>query len=407
MRHLSGSANLPSDFACRNAPDCDNPNCQICSFVAQLEDSTVNAISVQDVLSGSAKLPFTTRLTWLATQSECADLRQVHAHLKQGTRPSKKVTNARDVKRYLSTVSVARDGLLVVRKEEPFAPVCECVANPWHILPGLLTALHTKLEHPISHQLKQVVNRYFFALDLDQSIDHTTSSCHQCATLKQFPHMLVEQSTCHPPEAVGVNFAADVIRRQRQFILVLRESVTSFTCACIVDNERHSTLREALLRLCAVLRSPDGPTATIRTGPAPGFQSLAKDTSLRQHGIVIDLGRTKNKNKNPVAEKAVQELKSEILRQDPSGNPVSPLNLALAVSRLNSHIRGRGLSACEMWVQSDQFTSSQLHLLDQQLIADQQLLRKQNHPHSQSSKNPKGRLKKTKFTPVGVGGSGH
>ena len=117
---LSGSAKLPFTTrstwlaTCPNAPDCDNPNCQICSFVAQLEDSTVNAISVQDVLSGSAKLPFTTRSTWLATQSECANLRQVYAHLKQGTRPSKKVTNARDVKHYLSTVSIARDGLLVV-----------------------------------------------------------------------------------------------------------------------------------------------------------------------------------------------------------------------------------------------------------------------------------------------------
>ena len=51
-----------------------------------------------------------------------------------------------------------------------------------------------------------------------------------------------------------------------------------------------------------------------------------------------------------MAEKAVQELKAEILRQDPSGNPVSPLNLALAVSCLNSRIQGRGLSAYEMWV---------------------------------------------------------
>ena len=149
------------------------------------------------------------------------------------------MTNARDVKRYLSTVSIAHDGLLVVRKEEPFAPVHECIVIPRHVLPGLLTALHIKLEHPTSHQVKQVVIRYFFALDLDQSIDHTTSSCHQCATLKQFSCMLVEQSTCHPPEAVGVNFVADVIRCQRQFILVLRESVTSFTCACIVDSECH------------------------------------------------------------------------------------------------------------------------------------------------------------------------
>ena len=150
--------------------------------------------------------------------------------------------------------------------------------------------------------------------------------------------MLVEQSTCHRPEAVGVNFAADVIRCQRQFILVFRESVTSFTSACIVDNEHHATLREALLRLCTVLRPPDGPTATIQTDPAPGFQALAKDTSFRRHSIVIDLGHTKNKNNNPVAEKAVQELRAEILCQDPSGDSVSPLNLALAVRRLNSRI---------------------------------------------------------------------
>ena len=99
---------------------------------------------MQDVLSGSAKLPFTTRSTWLATQSECADLCRVHAHLRQGTRPSKKVTNARDVKRYLSTVSVARDGVLVVHKEEPFALVRECIVIPRHVLPGLHTALHIK-----------------------------------------------------------------------------------------------------------------------------------------------------------------------------------------------------------------------------------------------------------------------
>ncbi len=64
----------------------------------------------------------------------------------------------------------------------------------------------------------------------------------------------------------------------------------------------------------ASLHSPNGPTATIRTDAAPGFQALAKDASLKRHCMVIDLGRTKNKNKNPVAEKAVQELKAAILR---------------------------------------------------------------------------------------------
>lgn len=31
IKHLAGSANIPSDFASRNAPDCDQSNCQICN----------------------------------------------------------------------------------------------------------------------------------------------------------------------------------------------------------------------------------------------------------------------------------------------------------------------------------------------------------------------------------------
>ena len=40
VRHLAGSANVPSDFSSRNAPVCNKPRCQICSFVALMEDSS-------------------------------------------------------------------------------------------------------------------------------------------------------------------------------------------------------------------------------------------------------------------------------------------------------------------------------------------------------------------------------
>ena len=39
-------------------------------------------------------------------------LRRVHAHPVQGTRSSRRVTNARDVKRYLQVATVAKDGLV-------------------------------------------------------------------------------------------------------------------------------------------------------------------------------------------------------------------------------------------------------------------------------------------------------
>ena len=79
-----------------------------------MEDSVVRSTSVQDIRCLS-RLPFTTRSAWAQIQSQCPDLRRTHAHLKQGTRPSKKLTNIRDVKRYLNVASIAK-GLLVVHR---------------------------------------------------------------------------------------------------------------------------------------------------------------------------------------------------------------------------------------------------------------------------------------------------
>ena len=102
LKHLAGSANIPSDFASRNAPECNEPNCQICGFILRTEDSVVRSVCVQDILNDKHSLPFTTRSAWLSIQADCPDLRRTHAHLKQGTRLSKKSTTVKDVKRYLS-----------------------------------------------------------------------------------------------------------------------------------------------------------------------------------------------------------------------------------------------------------------------------------------------------------------
>ena len=91
LQHLAGKANLPSDFTSRNAPDCSEPNCQICNFVHEMEDSVVRNVSIHDILNSRSNLPFTTRSAWQQIQHDCPDLRRVHAHLNQGTRPSKKL----------------------------------------------------------------------------------------------------------------------------------------------------------------------------------------------------------------------------------------------------------------------------------------------------------------------------
>ena len=386
IRHLAGSANIPSDFASRNAPQCDEPTCQICTFVDRTEDSVVLRVSTEDIMSGATKLPFSSRASWFAIQAECQALRRAHAHLIQGTRPSKKLTNIQDVKRYLNVATIASDGLLVVKRNEPLAPARECIIIPRPVLPGLLTALHIQLDHPSCHQLKLMTRRYFYALDMDKSVDQVSSSCHHCASLRKIPTTMVEHSTEDPPNSVSIAFAADIMKRNRQCILIVRESITSFTAATIIDNERRETIRDALVQLCLQLRPLDGPSAVIRTDSAPGFASLVNDALLTKYRLRIETGRIKNPNKNPVAERAIQEVEEELLHQDPS---VTPMVLSVVTARLNSRIRARGLSAQEMYTQQDQFTNNQLPVSDQRLIRDQYHQRSVNHPYSARAKAPK------------------
>ena len=401
VRHLAGSENLVSDFASRNAPECQEPRCQICSFIQQTEDSVVRSLSATNITDSIQKLPFTTRSAWINIQSECPDLRRTHAHLRQGTRPSKKLTNIKDVKRYLNVASIAKDGLLVVKHHDPLSPPTEMIIIPREVLDGLVTALHIKLDHPTKHQLELVMKRHFYALDIRKSIERACDTCHTCASLIKIPKTLIHQTTESSPEAVGLCFAADVLKRNRQLVLVVRESVTSLTSACIIEDERHDTLRDNLMQLVLGLHPLDGPPAVIRVDPAPGFVALKEDETLKRFRLSIEIGRVKNPNKNPVAEKAIAELEDEILRQTPRGGSISKLDLTVAIARLNSRIRYSGLSAREMWTQRSQFTNEQLPLSDRDNISKQHDIRIANHPFSEQSKFKSASIRPTPKLSVG------
>ena len=123
---------------------------------------------------------------------------------------------------------------------------------------GLIGSLLIKLNHPSCHQLQMVFQRQFFTLDMTDAISHVTSACHMCASLKSFPSTLVSQSSDDPPVVIGISFAADVIKRHCQFILVLRECSTSLTASCLIPDKKHDTLRDALTKLIVSLHPLDG-----------------------------------------------------------------------------------------------------------------------------------------------------
>ena len=149
---------------------------------------------------------------------------------------------------------------------------------------------------------KDLVEQILFALNVDRAIDDCTNSCHLFNLLKSVPSELFEQTSIEVPRSIGIQFSADVLRRSGQKILLVRGIFSSFTVGLIVSNERADALREGLLQATTDLKHPTG--SLIRVDDAPGLVALQTDNVLTNFGIQIDLGRTKNVDKNATADKS-------------------------------------------------------------------------------------------------------
>ena len=388
VMHIKGSSNVFSDFASRHPVQCKSEGCSICDFVNNTANASVSEVTisesvrevtVSDIMSGKAKVPYTTKSSWLSVQKRCSKLSEVHRYLTTGATISKKNKKKRldnkltDVKRYLNVgVSVMPGGplkgLLVVKQSTPFKPDTYRTVIPKKISDGLLTALHLTLEHPTANQLKLVFSRDFFCLNLDALAKKVSDTCFICSALKHLPSTNHKQSTSVPEDVIGCRFSVDVVNRHSQSILLARENITSYSDATIIPNEQASTLRDGILILMARLRSQQGPSTIIRTDPASSLRSLVNDKLLAKYNMSIELGEPKNKNKNPIAESGIKELHAEFKRIQPLGGKVSDSTLAQAVNNMNSRIRQNKLSASEAWTKRCMTTCEPLVVDDKSLI---------------------------------------
>ncbi len=387
LSHIKGPENTISDYGSRHPVQCNDSSCQICTFVNELMDSVVRPVNIKDILDGTSRMPFLNKQAWKSAQQECHQLRRTVAHLRAGTRPSRKTRGMRNVKRYLTLCSIDESGLLIVRKPDPYLHQRKLIVVPKDILPGTLHALHLHFTHCTETQLQKLFHRYFYCIGSDNVIKTVVENCHQCTSMKKVPTELFEQSSSASPTTVGQKFAFDVIKRRKQNIFAIRDIHSAYTVASIIPDETGPTLRSVLLSDSSFLR---GPTCTIRVDNAPGFISLKGDKLLQSHGLQLEYGNSKNINKNPCAEKYNQELETELLKVDSSGSPVTDSTLQLAIHTLNTRIRNRGLSAKEIITCRDHITGKQLQFSDAELCERQERLREQNHHSSAKSKAPNG-----------------
>ena len=235
--------------------------------------------------------------------------------------------------------------------DAPFLPSRELIVVPQRVLPGILTSLHLYFNHPSIRQLQKIFNRAFFALNVDAAISAAFSLFTHCQSLLTLPKELHLQSTSAPAACPSIDFACDIMRRYKQFVFVLWNTFSPFTSTILIPNERSVSLRTALLSIASAQRASPQTPVLVRVDNAPGFKSLR---------------RAKNVNRNPVAETAIRELGSEILRFNLV--VLTDETFALITSQLNSRICSCGLSAWEIAHQRDQCSGLQLPFMMSSLL---------------------------------------
>ena len=142
VSHITGSKNIPSDYASHHPMSCPESSCQICKFVSEMEESVVYSLTGHQALQKGCENP------------GCEVL--------------------------LQRMTIASEGLLIEVCDAPFHPANERIVVSRSVLHGLITAVHLCFNHPSPYRMKQVMERYFYALDMEGAIKTTCSSCHHC-----------------------------------------------------------------------------------------------------------------------------------------------------------------------------------------------------------------------------------
>ena len=238
--HMPGKKLSLVDNIGRNPTRCSETKCQICKFVhEQIEmgekASNIMNISAQDVIDGKVAIPFTQTESWLNAQKKDDTHRKLTNLIRTSQAPIKKKTGNDNTKLKLlhnlykeGKLKIMKNGLIIIKHKNEDGSTSNATSIPTVMFPGLIHALHRKLSHPSKLQLSKLVARHFYTPGYLRIIEEVTNACELCAAVKTLPKETFTQST-GKMEGFGANLSADVIERNGQQILIVREKLSSYT----------------------------------------------------------------------------------------------------------------------------------------------------------------------------------
>ena len=380
IQHKPGTTMNTSDYLSRHPLKCDDQKCRICQFVQQWTEigdncDQLRSITVTDVLNGEVQVPYLQRKAWIDVQAQDP----IHSKLKhliqvsQSPEPKKTCGQFTHIKQLHNLykkgdLKITNDGLIEVKQHGQIKSGW-VISVPTTMFAGLIQALHLRLSHPSKAQLTQVIQKFFYTPGYLSYIDQLYDNCHTCQSLKTLPKIFKPETTT-PLQGFGTKFAADVIERCSQKILVVVECLTGFSITQLIPDQTTKTLDQALYTILSTYAHVQG--CTTRTDGAPSWQSL--HIQSRQQGslwkmanFVIEIGDTLNKNKNPVCENKIKELEKEILKFKSNSGPITISELAYITRIMNARPRHRGNTSYELVFKRSQVDGSAVETSDTEL----------------------------------------
>ena len=366
--------------------------CQLCRFTQELEmigDECVNlrAITAADVISGQVQMPFTQKKGWAQVQHNCPIHAAVKNLIKTGQTPNTHKTNGENttiklIHNYFcqGKLIIDEDRIIMIKVPNGYYNG-HAMSIPPSYAPGLVQALHYKMQHPSRSQLLAIISRYFHCIAMSRVVSEVTDNCHTCLSLKPLPTAVTEQTTT-VPDTLGVKFSADVIERATQKLLVVRETVSSFTWVKRMLDQTVETLKTSLVE--AILPVIPNSKVSVRVDAATTWQSLEQEHQkgsgiLAKYNINLEIGSFTNVNKNPEGENAVKEVQKEILRLDPEAKVLTDLQIAMVMKQINTRVRFKGWAAQEILLGRDQAENKKLDIRDSDLTAQIKASREAHH----------------------------
>ena len=393
--HFPGSKTKVADFSSRNPLRCEVNRCQICSYASEQttigDYSKIMSVTVNDIDSGAYKIPLSEKPTWLKLQKEDDTHKRLYKLITSGgLQPEPKLRGHTDLKRLYNLyrrglLNIDNLGLITVKHIDTKSGIeYDAISVPTHLFPSLIQSLHIKLNHPSRAQLHKFVSRHFFCIGVTHTIDSVHLSCEICASLAILPKPNLSESTT-PNPVFGSNFSADIMVSEGQKIFICREKLSQFAFTKILYDETADSIRDAIVDSIVQIMPSSG--ATIRLDPSPAHQSLfnlQNDDLLKKFNIQIELGRTHNANKNPIAENGVKEFRKERLRLNKQGGPITELDRITITRNLNQRIRNRGLASKEIYHRRSLTDNNPINISDIALSDQQYQLRTASHKQPSS-----------------------